>query len=141
VSDVIRLVGIRDTDLSVDEVRSAVADPRAGGEAVFVGTVREQDGGRPVSRLGYSAHPTALQQLQEVAERVAATFPVIGLAAVHRVGELEVGDLAVVVAASTAHRGDAFDACRVLIDDLKSTVPIWKHQVFDDGSEEWVGTP
>jgi molybdopterin synthase catalytic subunit len=141
VSDAIRLVDIRDTALSADEVRLAVRDPRAGGEAVFVGTVRDHDGGRTVSRLGYSAHPTALQQLTSVAERVAATYPVIGLAAVHRVGDLEVGDLAVVVAVSAAHRGDAFDACRALIDDLKSSVPIWKHQLFGDGSEEWVGTP
>ena len=141
MSDAIRLVDIRDTALSADEVRLAVRDPRAGGEAVFVGTVRDHDGGRTVSRLGYSAHPTALQQLTSVAERVAATYPVIGLAAVHRVGDLEVGDLAVVVAVSAAHRGDAFDACRALIDDLKSSVPIWKHQLFGDGSEEWVGTP
>jgi molybdopterin synthase catalytic subunit len=141
VSDVIRLLDIRDTDLSVDEVRAAVADPRAGGEAVFVGTVRDHDRGKTVARLGYSAHPTALQELAAVADRVAAAHAVIGLAAVHRVGDLEVGDLAVVVAVSTAHRGDAFDACRALIDDLKDSVPIWKHQVFGDGSEEWVGTP
>jgi molybdopterin synthase catalytic subunit len=141
VSDVIRLVDIRDRPLSVDEVRSAVADPAAGGEAVFVGAVREQDGGREVTGLGYSAHPSALDQLWQVAHRVAADYPVIGLAAVHRVGDLEVGDLAVVVAVSCAHRGDAFDACRSLIDDLKATVPIWKHQQFRDGSEEWVGTP
>jgi molybdopterin synthase catalytic subunit len=141
VSDVIRLLDIRDTDLSVDEVRAAVADPRAGGEAVFVGTVRDHDSGKTVARLGYSAHPTALERLSAVAERVAAAYPVVGLAAVHRVGDLEVGDLAVVVAVSTAHRGDAFDACRALIDDLKNSVPIWKHQVFGDGAEEWVGTP
>jgi molybdopterin synthase catalytic subunit len=141
VSDAIRLVDIRDTPLSVDEVRAAVTDPRAGGEAVFVGTVRDHDGGRDVARLGYSAHPTALHRLTAVAERVAAAYPVVGLAAVHRVGDLEVGDLAVVVAVSTGHRGDAFEACRALIDDLKNSVPIWKHQVFGDGTEEWVGTP
>lgn len=141
MSDVIRLVDIRDRPLSVDEVRSAVADPTAGGEAVFVGAVRDHDDGREVARLGYSAHPTALDQLWQVAHRVVADYPVIGLAAVHRVGDLEVGDLAVVVAVSCAHRGDAFDACRALIDDLKDTVPIWKHQQFRDGSEEWVGTP
>jgi molybdopterin synthase catalytic subunit len=141
VSDVIRLVDIRDSALSVDEVRTAVADPTAGGEAVFVGAVRDHDDGRDVRRLSYSAHPTALDQLWEVARRVAETHPVIGLAAVHRVGDLQVGDLAVVVAASCAHRGDAFDACRTLIDDLKATVPIWKHQHFSDGTDEWVGTP
>jgi molybdopterin synthase catalytic subunit len=141
VSDVIRLVDIRDHPLSVDEVRNAVADPAAGGEAVFVGAVRDHDDGRAVAGLGYSAHPTAVEQLWQVAHRVVVGHPVIGLAAVHRVGDLEVGDLAVVVAVSAAHRGDAFDACRALIDDLKANVPIWKHQQFRDGSEEWVGTP
>ncbi len=141
MSDVIRLVDLRDTALSVEEVRRAVADPSAGGEAVFVGAVRDHDNGRSVGRLSYSAHPSALDRLWEVAERVVATYPVVGLAAVHRVGDLDVGDLAVVVAVSCAHRGDAFEACRALIDDLKSTVPIWKHQHFRDGTEEWVGTP
>jgi molybdopterin synthase catalytic subunit len=141
VSDVIRLVDLRETPLSVDEVRAAVADPAAGGEAVFVGAVRDHDGGREVARLGYSAHPSALDALWQVAQQVVATHPVIGLAAVHRVGDLEVGDLAVVVAVSCAHRGDAFDACRALIDQLKASVPIWKHQQFGDGTDEWVGTP
>ena len=137
----IRLVDIRDRALSVEEVRAAVADATAGGEAVFVGAVRDHDDGRAVERLGYTAHPSALEVLREVAERVAAKHPVIGLAAVHRVGDLRVGDLAVVVAVSCAHRGDAFEACRALIDDLKESVPIWKHQVFRDGTQEWVGTP
>lgn len=141
MSDVIRLVDIRDAPLSVDEVRTAVADPTAGGEALFAGAVRDHDGGRGVARLGYSAHPSALEVMGQVAQRVADTYPVVGVAAVHRVGDLEVGDLAVVVAVSCAHRGEAFEACRALIDDLKSSVPIWKHQHFADGSEEWVGTP
>lgn len=141
MSDVIRLVDIRDHPLSVDEVRNAVADPAAGGEAVFVGAVRDHDDGKEVAALGYSAHPSALDRLWQVAHRVVSEHPVIGLAAVHRVGDLAVGDLAVVVAVSCAHRGDAFDACRALIDDLKASVPIWKHQQFRDGGEEWVGTP
>jgi molybdopterin synthase catalytic subunit len=141
VGEVIRLVDIRDRALSVEEVRAAVADATAGGEAVFVGAVRDHDDGRAVERLGYTAHPSAPEVLREVAERVAAKHPVIGLAAVHRVGDLQVGDLAVVVAVSCAHRGDAFEACRALIDDLKESVPIWKHQLFRDGRQEWVGTP
>jgi molybdopterin synthase catalytic subunit len=141
VSDVIRLVDIRDTPLSVDEVRTAVADRAAGGEVVFAGAVRDHDDDRTVERLSYSAHPSALDQLRNVAQRVADEHPVIGLAAVHRVGDLQIGDLAVVVAVSSAHRGEAFDACRALIDELKSTVPIWKHQHFRDGTQEWVGTP
>ena len=137
----VRLLDIRDTPLSVDEVFRAVAHPAAGGTAVFVGAVRGQDGGRAVTDLGYSAHPSALDELRTVTDEVAAAHDVVAVAAVHRVGDLAVGDLAVVVAVSCAHRGEAFVACRALIDELKSRVPIWKHQVFADGDEEWVGLP
>ena len=138
-SAAIRLLAVRETALSVDEVLAAVSDPVAGGTVVFVGTVRDEDGGRTVETLGYSAHPTVDVALREVAERVAATHPVTALAAVHRVGDLAVGDLAVVVAASCPHRAEAFTACQALIDELKATAPIWKNQVFADGSQEWVG--
>jgi molybdopterin synthase catalytic subunit len=138
--DPIRLLAVRETRLSVDEVLGAVRDRRAGGTAVFVGTVRDSDGGREVSELGYSAHPSVDEALRTVAERVVAAYPVIALAAVHRVGDLAIGDDAVVAAVSCAHRGDAFAACRQLIDDLKAEVPIWKHQRFADGSDEWVGS-
>ncbi|WP_084259640.1 molybdenum cofactor biosynthesis protein MoaE [Microtetraspora malaysiensis] len=137
--DVIRLLGIRDTPLSVDEVLRAVGDHTAGGTAIFVGTVREEDQGKAVTLLSYSAHPTAEQELRRVAEKVAADHAVTALAAVHRVGDLELGDIAVVVAVACPHRGEAFAACRRLIDDLKHEVPIWKHQVFADGTSEWVG--
>lgn len=138
-ADPVRLLGIREEPLSVDEVFAAVGDDAAGGTALFVGTVRDHDGGTDVAGLGYSSHPTAEAELRRVAEKVAADFPVRALAAVHRVGELAVGDLAVVVAVSCPHRAEAFDACRRLIDDLKHQVPIWKHQSFADGTEEWVG--
>jgi molybdopterin synthase catalytic subunit len=141
VSGAVRLIGLRSAPLDMTEVCSAVDDAAAGGVAVFVGTVREHDAGRQVTGLGYSAHPAAEDQLREVAERTAAQYPVVAVAALHRVGDLGVGDVAVVVAASSAHRGDAFSACRHLIDDLKASVAIWKHQVFTDGTEEWVGTP
>ncbi|WP_059013246.1 molybdenum cofactor biosynthesis protein MoaE [Streptomyces specialis] len=141
-TDPIRLLAIRDTPLSVDEVFTAVGDASAGGTALFVGTVRDHDGhaaGAAVTSLAYSAHPSAEAELRRVAEEVAGDFPVIALAAVHRVGELAIGDLAVVVAVSCAHRGEAFTASRRLIDDLKHRVPIWKHQTFTDGTTEWVG--
>lgn len=138
-ADPIRLLAIRDTPLSVDEVFAAVGDDAAGGTALFVGTVRSHDGGADVDALGYSAHPSAEAELRRVAEKVVADRPVRALAAVHRVGDLAIGDLAVVVAVSCPHRGEAFDACRKLIDDLKHEVPIWKHQTFADGTEEWVG--
>ncbi|GAA3232990.1 molybdenum cofactor biosynthesis protein MoaE [Nonomuraea helvata] len=137
--DVIRLLGIRDTPLSVDEVLAAVGDHAAGGTTLFVGTVREQDHGKPVTRLSYSAHPSAEAELRRVAEKIAADFPVTALAAVHRVGDLELGEAAVVVAVAAPHRDEAFKASRRLIDDLKAQVPIWKHQVFADGETEWVG--
>jgi molybdopterin synthase catalytic subunit len=137
----IRLLALRDDPLSVDEVHAALADPAAGGVAVFVGTVRDHDGGRSVERLAYSAHPSALDRLREVTEKVVASHELIAVAAVHRVGDLDVGDVAVVVGTAAAHRGEAIDGCRALIDDLKATVPIWKHQRFADGSDEWVGTP
>ena len=137
--EVIRLAELREDPLSVDELRAAVSDPRAGGIALFAGAVRESDCGRDVTRLSYSAHPTAAAELRQVAEKVAADFEVVALAAVHRTGDLEIGDLAVVVAASCAHRAEAFEACHVLIDRLKHEVPIWKRQWFRDGSSEWVG--
>ena len=138
---VVRLIAVRESELSVDEVRAAVADPAAGGIALFAGAVRDSDHDRGVSGLSYSAHPSAVDELRRVAEAIAEKYPVIGIAAVHRVGDLAIGDLAVVLAVSCPHRGEAFDACRDLIDILKASVPIWKHQRFDDGSAEWVGTP
>jgi molybdopterin synthase catalytic subunit len=139
---VVRLIDVRETELSVDEVRAAVADPAAGGIALFAGAVRDSDHHRDVSGLSYSAHPSATDELRRVAETIAGKFPaVIGIAAVHRVGDLAIGDLAVVLAVSCPHRSEAFDACRELIDLLKASVPIWKHQRFGDGTAEWVGTP
>lgn len=137
---VIRMAELRDAPLSVDEVRGAVMDPGAGGIALFAGAVRNHDHGRDVVRLSYSAHPSAGAQLRRVCEKVAAEFDVSALAAVHRVGELAVGDLAVVVAVSCPHRAEAFAACRALIDELKRSVPVWKEQLFSGGDSEWVNS-
>jgi molybdopterin synthase catalytic subunit len=134
-------VALRDSPLDINEVYDAVSDAAAGGIAMFVGTVRDNDSGRAVEMLGYTAHPSALESLQAVAERVAAERGAVAIAAVHRVGDLGLGEIAVMVAAACAHREAAFDVCRQLIDDLKATVPIWKHQRFTDGTEEWVGSP
>jgi len=136
----IRLIAIRETELSVDEVRTAVADPAAGGEVLFAGTVRDNDADRGVTALSYTAHPSAEAELRRVAEDIVAKYDVIAVAAVHRVGDLDVGDLAVVVGVACAHRAEAFHACHALIDGLKASVPIWKHQRFTDGSDEWVGS-
>jgi molybdopterin synthase catalytic subunit len=139
--EVVRLVDLRDGPLDVAEVVAALDDDAAGGLTLFVGRVRDHDGGRAVEGLDYSAHPSALDRLREVCERVAGDFEVHGVAAVHRVGTLAIGDIAVVVATTAAHRGVAFEASRALIDTLKAEVPIWKHQRFGDGTEEWVGAP
>ena len=141
----VRLCDLRETPLSVDEVLAALDDASSGGVTLFVGRVRDHDrtadGAKGVAGLDYTAHPSALDKLREVCERVAASYDVKALAAVHRTGTLEIGDAAVVVATASAHRGTSFDASRALIDTLKDEVPIWKHQRFVDGSEEWVGSP
>jgi molybdopterin synthase catalytic subunit len=135
------LVDIVDRPLSVPDVVAAVSGPDVGGTVSFVGAVRDVDAGRAVVQLEYTAHPAARQQLGDVVAAVAADHPGARLAAVHRVGVLDVGDLAVVVAAGCAHRDEAFAAARRLIDDTKASVAIWKHQTFADGGEEWVGLP
>ena len=138
---VVRLVDLRETPLDIGEVLAALGDEASGGLTLFVGRVRDHDHGLGVRGLEYSAHPTALEALRRVCDRVAEEYDVHGVAAVHRVGRLEIGDIAVVVATSAAHRGEAFAASRALIDTLKDEVPIWKHQQFADGTDEWVGTP
>ncbi len=137
----VRLVEIQETPLDVAAVLASVEGDGSGGVTLFVGRVRNHDSNKDVVGLDYSAHPTALDTMRAICDRVAETHPVHGVAAVHRVGSLAIGDVAVVVAAAAAHRGQAFDASRDLIDTLKSEVPIWKHQRFTDGSDEWVGSP
>jgi molybdopterin synthase catalytic subunit len=140
-SDRVRLVDLRETALDVAEVVDALDDDSSGGLSLFIGRVRDHDHGLGVRGLEYSAHPTALEALRRVCADVAEQHDVHAVAAVHRVGPLAIGDIAVIVATTAAHRGTAFDASRALIDTLKGEVPIWKHQHFADGSEEWVGTP
>jgi len=137
----LRLVALRETPIDVAEVVAALDDDASGGLTLFVGRVRDHDGGKSVNGLDYTAHPSALEKLHDVCDRVAEAYDVHGVAAVHRVGTLAIGDVAVVVATTTAHRGEAFAASRALIDTLKAEVPIWKHQRFGDGTEEWVGAP
>jgi molybdopterin synthase catalytic subunit len=143
----VTLAEIREAPLSVDEVLSSVSDPSAGGTCLFVGTVRDHDGhggprnARGVLHLDYSAHPQAADTARAVAEKLAVDGRVVRIAVVHRVGHLQVGDIAVVVGVSAEHRGEAFEVCRALIDEFKATVPIWKHQQFSDGADEWVGLP
>ena len=139
--DAVALVALRDAALSGDEVLDAVRHPTCGGIALFVGVVRDHDHGDPVTALDYEAHPSALDTMREVCQAGGGRSEAVRVAAVHRTGALRVGDLAVVVAASAPHRGQAFDAARDVIDTLKARTPIWKHQRLGDGSTEWVGLP
>lgn len=107
----------------------------------FTGVVRDHDQGRRVRRLEYSAHPSAQNVLAHVAETVAAMPGVGRIAVSHRIGVLEIGDNALVAAISAAHRGAAFDGCRLLIEQVKLQLPIWKKQEFEDGTSEWVNCP
>jgi len=135
---VIRMTEMRAQPLSVDEIQAVAADPAAGAVVVFAGAVRDHDHGRGVTALSYSAHPSAAAELSRVAEKIAASHQIVSLAVAHRTGDLQIGDLAVVAAVGAGHRQVAFAACHALIDELKATVPIWKHQLFADGTSEWV---
>ncbi|MBW3086610.1 Molybdopterin synthase catalytic subunit 1 [Austwickia sp. TVS 96-490-7B] len=123
----------------LDTLVSAVQDPRAGCVATFLGLVRDHDHGRQVTRLDYSAHPSAVDRLHALAGEIAARPGLVAVAVHHATGELAIGDVAVVAAVSAEHRGQAFDACQTLVDRLKAEVPIWKHQMFVEGDDEWVG--
>ncbi len=137
--DPVCLCEVRDTRLSLDEVLEAIRHPGAGGVTLFIGIVRDHADGKPVARLDYEAHPTmASQELRRVLVEVAAEHEGARLATVHRVGQLAVGDLAIVVGASSPHRAEAFAACRAVIEAIKERVPIWKKEWAPDGSANWV---
>jgi molybdopterin synthase catalytic subunit len=151
--------------LSVDQAIAAVESDTAGAVVSFSGVVRNHDGGKPVQRLNYSAHPTAHQVMADVVARLVAeqaaggepagagagaasgtgaetgsgTAQPVRIWAAHRIGMLEIGDPALVCAVSAAHRGQAFEVCSELVDRIKAQVPIWKEQFFTDGTVEWVG--
>ena len=134
----IRLVDVGEAPLDAPALERLVADPRAGAVVSFSGNVRDHDHGRSVATLTYEGHPTAAAVLQAVAEEIAGRFDVIALAVAHRVGPIAIGEAALVAAVATAHRGEAFAACQALVDLTKEKLPVWKHQVFTDGTDEWV---
>lgn len=130
--------------ISVAQAIAAVESDTAGAVVSFSGVVRNHDGGKPVERLSYSAHPTAHQVMADVVARLVAEHAGDGgekvrIWAAHRVGMLEIGDPALVCAVSASHRGQAFEVCSELVDRIKAQVPIWKEQFFSDGTVEWVG--
>ena len=126
-------------DLAAHE--RAVADPAAGAVVSFAGVVRDHDHGRDVTLLEYEAHPSAEAVLKEVAAEIAADPEVRAVAVSHRIGVLQIGDVALAAAVATAHRAEAFAICARLVDEVKARLPVWKRQVFADGTEEWVNCP
>ncbi|MDP9906410.1 molybdenum cofactor biosynthesis protein MoaE [Arthrobacter bambusae] len=130
--------------ISVDKAIAAVESDTAGAVVSFSGVVRNHDGGKPVDRLSYSAHPTAHQVMADVVAKLVAEHPgeaaqPVRIWAAHRIGLLEIGEPALVCAVAAAHRGQAFAVCSELVDRIKAQVPIWKEQFFSDGTVEWVG--
>jgi molybdopterin synthase catalytic subunit len=135
------LVTVSDEPLDLAAHEAAVSRPDAGAVVSFQGVVRDHDHGRSVLELDYESHPSAEEVLLKVAAEIDAEQDVLAVAISHRVGRLKIGDVALVAAVATAHRGAAFAACGRLVDEAKARLPIWKRQVFTDGTDEWVNSP
>jgi molybdopterin synthase catalytic subunit len=135
------LVTVSDEPLDIAAHEAAVSRPDAGAVVSFQGVVRDHDHGRSVLELDYESHPSAEEVLLKVAAEIDAEQDVLAVAISHRVGRLKIGDVALVAAVATAHRSAAFAACGRLVDEAKARLPIWKRQVFTDGTDEWVNSP
>jgi MoaE-MoaD fusion protein len=137
------LCGLREPPLPVDDAVAAIAGPQVGGVVTFVGRVRDHapDLDEPVVRLDYQAYPEMADRvLDEIADELLATDPdVLGVALLHAVGQLEVGDPTILIACAAAHRGPAFDACRRALEEVKERVPVFKREVNAGGAHRWVG--
>lgn len=134
----VRVARVTSDVISLDQLRTAVQDHTAGAVVTFCGDVRSMDHEREVASLTYEGHPNAERVLAEVADEIAAKYPVIAIAVAHRVGPIPIGESALVAVVSAQHRGEAFEACTELVEQVKGRLPVWKHQVFTDGTEEWV---
>jgi molybdopterin synthase catalytic subunit len=131
-------IKLTESPLDVMACANFVSSDDAGGIDVFIGTVRNATKGKPVMRLEFEAYePMALAEMLKIAEQAKVKFGAKKIALHHRIGTLQIGEAAVVIAVSAPHRAAAFDACRYCIDTLKQTVPIWKKEIFEDG-EVWV---
>ncbi len=136
------MVQITTSPINIELVIDSVRTPESGGIDTFIGTTRNHSKGRVVSALEYEAYePMALQVMERIVEEAQSRWPVQKIAVIHRIGRVEVGQASVVIAVSSVHRKEAFEACRFLIDRLKEDVPIWKREYFTDGSIEWSGQP
>ncbi len=132
------MVEITDNPIKIDKVIKSVTSENAGAIDVFIGTVRNKTKGKAVVKLDFEAYePMAIAEMQKIVNIAKQKWSIEKIAVVHRVGLLEIGDVPVVIAVSTPHRKDSFDACQFVIDTLKETVPIWKKEIFEDG-EVWV---
>jgi molybdopterin synthase catalytic subunit len=126
--------------IDIESVTAAVADPATGATVTFIGTTRDHNDGRSVTQLEYEAYPEmALAEMRKIAELATQRWPISKMAIVHRIGQVPIGEASVVIAASSAHRVAAFEACHFAIDRLKEVVPIWKKEHFD-GGEVWIGS-
>ncbi|BBY81921.1 molybdenum cofactor biosynthesis protein MoaE [Mycolicibacterium pulveris] len=140
MTDVLR-AEVTEHVIELADHEALVAHASAGAVVGFAGVVRDHDGGRTVTRLEYSAHPSAQQTLADVAAEIAADcHGVRAIAVSHRIGTLHIGDAALVAAVAADHRAAAFETCARLVDMVKERLPVWKHQFFADGSEEWVNS-
>jgi molybdopterin synthase catalytic subunit len=137
----VELAEVTAEPLDVQSHAAAVGDDGAGAVVTFAGVVRDHDGGRGVTSIEYVGHPTAQRVLEEVAADVASRSDAERIAVSHRIGPLAVGDAALVVAVSGVHRAEAFATASLLVDEVKQRLPVWKRQVFTDGTEEWVACP
>ena len=138
---VVLRVELSEQPIELSEYEALVGHESAGAVVGFAGVVRDHDGGRAVTRLEYSAHPAARQTLADVAAEIAADcHGVRAIAVSHRIGTLEIGDAALVAAVAADHRAAAFETCARLVDTVKARLPVWKHQFFADGSDEWVNS-
>ena len=134
-------VDLSENPIELAEHEALVAHPAAGAVVGFAGVVRDHDGGRMVTRLEYSAHPSAQRTLADVAAEIAADCQgVRAIAVSHRIGTLQIGDAALVADVAADHRQAAFETCARLVDTVKARLPVWKHQFFADGSDEWVNS-
>ena len=136
--DAVALVRVTQDLVTVAQMSAAVSSRAAGAVVTFSGDVRDNDHGRSVASLEYEAHPSAQAVLDRVAAEVAARHDVAALAVAHRYGPIAIGEAALVAAVAAKHRGAAFAACIDLVDAVKDQIPVWKHQVFADGTDEWV---
>ncbi len=126
--------------ISIAALTALVTDERCGAVVTFTGDVRNHDGGKEVTTLTYEIHPSAGDKIAEITQAVIKKADVVKVAVSHRYGEIPIGETAFAVAVSAAHRESAFQICSALVDEIKAQLPIWKHQVFSDGTDEWVNT-